>query len=271
MTTHVDVLIPSLGRPSLADAERSARRALLPGDDIELHLHVVQDPDRRGPAWARNRAAEAGTAPWLALLDDDDLWLPGRLTGALAVLASRPDVALVCGDALPRQGGLFLAGDPRGSGRPRTVPPGDHTHAALTADCFVATSTVTLRRSDWESCGGMPEALPQAEDYALWLQLTRDGRCVHVLPDALCRLRAGAGAGLSDDAAAGARATREALQAYADPAATSPRRLATLLATEALSARRRGHGPEARALARDALARDPCAPLAWKAALRTLL
>ena len=271
MTTHVDVLVPSVGRPSLAAAERSARRALLPGDDIELHLHVVHDTEKRGPAWARNRAAEAGEAPFLALLDDDDLWLPGRLSSAIRTLEARPELALVCGEALPREGGLFLSADPRGTGRLRAVAPGDHTHEDLVGDCFVATSTVTLRRADWEAASGMPEDLGQAEDYALWLQLTRSGRLAHVLPDALCRLRASGTPGLSDDVGPAALATLAALERFAEPAALQGARLGPLLATASFAARKAGRRGEARSLARRALGCRPLSPRSWRAGLRSLL
>jgi len=264
---HVDVLIPTVGRTSLTAARRSAERAVLPSDGVTLHLHVVDDDERRGPAWARNRAAEQGTAPYIALLDDDDQWLPGRLSRAIPLLRDRPEVALVCGDALPRYGGLFLAGDPRGSGRPATIEPGDHSHADLVRDCFVAASTVTMRRTDWEAMGGMPEDCAQAEDYALWLRLTADGRPVHVLMDALARLRTD-GDGLSDRG--NAAATLASLERYAQTA-VPPKRRATLLASASLDARAGGDRAGARRLARQALRLDPATRMPWKAAIKAWL
>ena len=206
--TPVDVLIPSTRGPEAAAAAMESARRACPG--IALMFQVVKDPDRRGPAWARNRAVEQGSAPLIALLDDDDRWLPGRLTDAVAVL-DRPEVALVCGDAVLPPGGLFLART-RG-GRRRAVPPGDHGHADLVADCFVCASTVTLRRVDWERSGGMPEDLRNAEDYALWLRLTADGRVAHVLPDALARYGvAGRTGALDVDPVAARMGAEEALR-----------------------------------------------------------
>lgn len=266
MPVHVDVLVPTT-RPSVDAARRSAERSLLASDDVVLHFLLQPDPDRRGPAWARNQAAAAGTSPYLALLDDDDLWLPGRLHRALQILADRPEVALVCGEALPAEGGLFLAGDPRGSGRPVTIEPGDHSHADLVADCFVAASTVTLRRADWEAAGGMPEDLPRAEDYALWLRLTRGGRPVHVLPDALARLRATdtPEAGLSSHPDAPSDTLR-ALTAHADPAALdSPAGRARRAALHAASVRSDpSHAPSALRLA-------PHSPRVWRSVLGGLI
>ena len=209
MCVSVDLIVPSVrGAEAAAAAVRSARAA---APDVQLHVHVVQDPDRRGPAWARNRAVQAGQAEFIALLDDDDRWLPGRLTEALVILDERPDVALVCGDAVLPEGGLFLSAT-RG-GRRRAVTPGETDHAALVADCFVCASPVPLRRSDWEQAGGMPEDLRNAEDYALWLRLTAGGRSVHVLPDVLVRYGVGdRGDALDSDPQAAINGTREALR-----------------------------------------------------------
>ena len=206
--TAVDVLLPATrGERAVEQAIASARRA---APTVELRFQVLEDVDRRGPGWARNRAAEQGSAPLIALLDDDDRWLPGRLAAAPDILATRPDVALVCGDAVLPEGGLFLS---RRGRRRRQLVPGDHTHAELVADCFVCASTVTLRRADWEAAGGMPEDLRNAEDYALWLRLTASGRLVHVLPDVLARYGVGRGPeALDADLDAADLGAREALR-----------------------------------------------------------
>ncbi len=205
MPIAIDVLVPTTRGADEAIA--SARRA---APDLDLRFAVVPDPDRRGPAWARNEAARRGSAPLIALLDDDDRWLPGRLAAAPALL-ERPDLALVCSDAVLQPGGLFLS--PARGGRRRAVPAGDHGHGALVADCFVCASTVTLRRVDWERAGGMPEDLRNAEDYALWLRLTADGRAVHVLPDVLVRYGVGDRSdALDSDPAAAVAGAREALR-----------------------------------------------------------
>ena len=49
MTIEVDVPVPTTGRPCLDAALHSVARALLPSDDVTLHLRVVRDP---GPGTA---------------------------------------------------------------------------------------------------------------------------------------------------------------------------------------------------------------------------
>jgi glycosyltransferase involved in cell wall biosynthesis len=111
-TPTVSVVIPTLNRPDLVI--RAAQSALAQTvDDIEV-LVVVDGPDdqtrtvlgavgdarlrvvglseRGGAPNARNVGAREARAPWTALLDDDDEWLPNKLEVQLAV-ADRAPVA----------------------------------------------------------------------------------------------------------------------------------------------------------------------------------
>jgi glycosyltransferase involved in cell wall biosynthesis len=46
-------------------------------------VHVVRHSPPQGVATARNAGARRATAPWLAFLDDDDLWAPDKLARQL--------------------------------------------------------------------------------------------------------------------------------------------------------------------------------------------
>lgn len=52
---------------------------------------------RAGAGAARNRGAAAATGEWLAFLDADDLWTPGKTAAQLAWLEAQPDTDLVFG------------------------------------------------------------------------------------------------------------------------------------------------------------------------------
>lgn len=100
----VSVVIPTANRPRLVtraigsvlqqtfrefeivvvmDGENpQIRQALQHVDDPRLHLHVL-DPSCRAGA-ARNIGVKQARAPWVALLDDDDEWLPQKLEVQLA-------------------------------------------------------------------------------------------------------------------------------------------------------------------------------------------
>ncbi len=53
-------------------------------DDGSGRLSIVVQPQNAGPSAARNRAIRESKASWIAILDADDFFLPGRLKGLLA-------------------------------------------------------------------------------------------------------------------------------------------------------------------------------------------
>lgn len=199
----VDVVIPSArGGAALDRALASVKAVQAAEPDLGITVYVEEDSEGTGPAATRNRAVARGTGTYLALLDDDDRWLIPRLADAVKILQKRDAIVLVCGDATLASGGTFLANPPPEGGEGRD-------HGSLALGWSVCTSTVTLRRADWEAVGGMNEGFGRAEDYELWLRLTADGRRIHVLPGARA-WRADAG-GLSEDSVAMAEATLRAL------------------------------------------------------------
>lgn len=70
------------------DGTVDAARAAAPGARIVSQANA-------GPGAATNRALQLLSAPAVAFLDADDLWLPEKMERQLALLAARPDVDLV--------------------------------------------------------------------------------------------------------------------------------------------------------------------------------
>jgi glycosyltransferase involved in cell wall biosynthesis len=124
-------------------------------------------------AAARNAGWRAARAPWIALLDADDLWLPGKLAEAAQRLAAAPDAAWFFSD------GCFRTRE--GELRPSWLAPYAELEegyvgqpvAQLLEVNFVLTSSVVMRREALEALGGFDESLTHAEDLELWIRLAR--------------------------------------------------------------------------------------------------
>ena len=67
-----------------ASTDRTVERAYA-ADVSSARLIIFRFPENRGPAAARNKALTLCTAPWVAVLDGDDYFMPGRFSRMLAL------------------------------------------------------------------------------------------------------------------------------------------------------------------------------------------
>jgi glycosyltransferase involved in cell wall biosynthesis len=122
------------------------------------------------PAVSRNRGIRQGTAPYVASLDDDDLWLPGKLECQVAFLESHPDCVLLGCNSFLWEG----TGDWNKSPlyfKENMLGKIDY-NKLLRQNCIVH-SSVMFRRTAVEKAGLYSERLnpPIGEDYELWLRI----------------------------------------------------------------------------------------------------
>jgi len=137
-----------------------------------------------GPARPMNQGITAARGEFVAVLDQDDVFLPRRLETFASVLRAHPDVALAFGP--PGQLGdparLGIGGLPRrklrqlrNAARPGHCLLFDGSQALRMMVAFgnlaVGYPGFLFRRADWERKGGLDEGLRVASDYdfACWL------------------------------------------------------------------------------------------------------
>jgi glycosyltransferase involved in cell wall biosynthesis len=79
-------------------------------------VRYLTHPNRenRGMSASRNLGIRSGRGDYVALLDADDVWLPGKLAGQVAILEARPEAAMVYG---PAEWWYSWSGTPADSGR----------------------------------------------------------------------------------------------------------------------------------------------------------
>jgi hypothetical protein len=112
---------------------------------------------------------------WICLLDADDVWAPEKLDRQLALAASNPSVGLVFADAEERHGEMvqkhsILHTMRFGADAYRERPLVD-AFRKLLIENFIPTSTVMIRKTCFAIAGLFDEALPNAEDRHMWLQM----------------------------------------------------------------------------------------------------
>lgn len=129
-----------------------------------------------GVASARNHGVREAGGEFVAFLDQDDCWLPGKLAAQLEVMSN--EVGLCSTAFVQVRGERILPGwgGPAGS------------YSDLVRGNSVAASTVLVRRNTLLDVGGFPIDLPMVDDWDTWLRILRSSEARHV-PVPLMRYR----------------------------------------------------------------------------------
>jgi len=133
--------------------------------DLGAAITLLERP-HSGVSAARNAGAARATGTWLAFLDSDDLWLPGKLAAQAAFHAEHPEVPISQTEEIWIRDGVRV-----NPCRHHAKPSGDIFAPSLER-CLVSPSAVMLRRDMFLASGGFAEDLPVCEDYDLWLRLS---------------------------------------------------------------------------------------------------
>lgn len=147
--------------------------------DLDPRVRVVR-LSGSGVSKARNVGMAMARGQYIAFLDADDVWFPGKLEAQVRYLESHPEVGVVFG------GFMRWLADEKGKFRPSdelmtTISRETGCDPArsgwlylrLLNGLLVGMNTAVIRRSIYESVGGFNESMRQAEDYDFWLKASR--------------------------------------------------------------------------------------------------
>jgi glycosyltransferase involved in cell wall biosynthesis len=161
------------------DGSRDSTLAIL--QDYGDRIKVLRQ-EHLGAAVARNHAIRESRGEYVAFLDADDLWLPGRLKRTVGALESDQAVGLAyCRSGIVDTGTGAFVGE-----RGTEVAPS--FEEMLELRFTFQTPAVTMRRRVLEECGGFEEGLSVGEDVLLWLRARERSRFISV-PERLAIVR----------------------------------------------------------------------------------
>jgi glycosyltransferase involved in cell wall biosynthesis len=157
----LEVLVCDNGSTDATQAEFESRKA-----DQRCLRYLRIERNRGTPAPARNLGIAEASGEWVAFLDDDDRWLPGKLAVQAPLLAEH-GYDVVASDAIRSNGARYFGFD--GPWRPSRAD-------VERANPIILSSCIARRRSLLEVDGFDEDPrLAGAEDYDVWLRLADRG------------------------------------------------------------------------------------------------
>jgi len=177
-------LVPEAVRSVLAQTWREVEAVVVDDgstDGTEEAVRAIPDPrvryvrkEHSGIAATRNRGIAEARGAFLAFLDSDDLWVPGKLEKQMPLF--RGGEGFVYARYRSVRGGTVLRSKPVGG------PSGNIFHALLKR-IFVQMSTVVVRREAAREAGPLDEGLAYADEYDFILRLAERFPCGFVDED----------------------------------------------------------------------------------------
>ncbi|MGK2938830.1 MAG: glycosyltransferase family 2 protein [Solirubrobacteraceae bacterium] len=143
--------------------------ALLGTDDPRVAIRRLDAPG--GVSRARNVGIDESSTPWIAFLDDDDLWAPEKLELQLRAAREAGATMVFSAGIYVTDAGLQVAD--------RDLPPADDLAGQLIGMNIIGEpSTVIVTRDELQRSGGFDPELSTFADWDLWLRLSRTAEIV---------------------------------------------------------------------------------------------
>lgn len=137
-----------------------------------LEVRLVPLDRNRGECGAMNAGIEVARGKFIAFLDADDEWLPGKIARQVACLQAHPEHDFVVCDALYFHG---ATAHPQTSFQETAPVEGPEAWRALLRESFVSKPCVMARREALVAAGAFDPAMRVAGDQDMWIRLAMRG------------------------------------------------------------------------------------------------
>ena len=154
-------------------------------------VHVIVQANQ-GVSGARNTALAAVTAPYVAFLDQDDVWKPGKLRRQVTLIEQHPGVGMVFTDmTILEPDGTIVEDGFLSSTLPYATlgrqPLGDAAFlladrlaAAIVRENFISPSSTLVRTAAVMGIGGFDPQFRLADDAECWMRLLHRWRAIAI-------------------------------------------------------------------------------------------
>jgi glycosyltransferase involved in cell wall biosynthesis len=200
----ISVVIPTYKRPDLLKRLLAsiAQQTLLPDEVIvvddcsmiseeyhaviesfqplfkELHFHSLEQ--NSGAPVARNTGIQMAKGEWIALVDDDDEWLPHKLEKQWQLILNSKARNLGLVYTWTKAVGV----NGQESYDSRISVKGDAKSALLTTN-FIMSASVMVKKDAIVKSGLFDEEMPSCQDWEMWTRIAINGYTVDVVEDVL--------------------------------------------------------------------------------------
>lgn len=151
--TVVSVIIPFCAEYTPDEMLTEAIESAENQQGVETEIHIIEDKEQRGPAWARNVGLERADTRYVAFLDADDIWKETKLRDQLQLMHETG-------------AGMCVDGE-------REYTPIEFVGALMTGETFGLTSAITIDTEQVDA--RFDESLPRREDHLYMIEAAMQG------------------------------------------------------------------------------------------------